>query len=84
MDKMNANHIGSPSESVIIRCLVSLKEYGFKPIKLIKISIEKIDVMVNDTPFRFFVKVRASWSKMILYVSNTIMFIRVGINQYCN
>lgn len=52
VDKIKDNHSGRPIDSVTIRWLVSLKEYGFNPNKLIIISEENIKVIVDDTPFK--------------------------------
>ena len=60
VDKINDIHIGSPRERVIIRCLVNLNVYGFRPIKLIIIRDRKIVETIDDEPFSMFVYVRES------------------------
>lgn len=51
LDRMISNHIGSPIDRVIIRCLVFLREYGVMPSKFDKIITTKIVDTTADIPF---------------------------------
>ena len=44
-------HIGSPMHSVIIRCLVFLKEYGVIPRRFDRMIVMKIVETSADIPF---------------------------------
>jgi hypothetical protein len=46
------NHIGSPIDRVIIRCLDEDSEYGIIPIKLIIIIVINKVVTTDDIPFK--------------------------------
>lgn len=50
-----ANHSGRPIVSVNVRCLDSLIEYGFSPIKLISTSVRNREDSVVLKPFNIFV-----------------------------
>ena len=51
LDKIISIHIGRPMHSVIIRCLVFLKEYGVIPRRFDRIIVMKIVDTSADIPF---------------------------------
>lgn len=65
LDRIISIHIGRPMDSVIIRCLVFLNEYGVIPRRLDKIMTTKIVVTTADIPFMCVENVRDSCEKIV-------------------
>lgn len=53
---INLNHIGSAIVNVNAICLVLVKIYGNRPIKLLNIIIIKIEIKINVVPLNDFVE----------------------------
>ncbi len=61
LDKINLNHNGKPRDSVIIRWLDKLKQYGIKPTKLSEIISINVEQTIKVTPFKDDDNVRFNW-----------------------
>lgn len=81
VEKINDSHIGKPKVRVIMRWLVTLKVYGFRPIMFAIISVGKIVEIMEVDPFNLFVYVRDSCIKIKVYIISDIVLIRDGITQ---
>jgi hypothetical protein len=74
-DKIILNHIGSPIDSVKIKCLDDEREYGIIPIKFVKIIIMNNDVTIEDIPFKLIDNVRDSCLIIVLIIGfNDVIF----------
>ncbi len=69
------SHIGSPIDSVRIKCLEDDSEYGIIPIRLMPIIVTNNAVTIEDIPFRLIDSVRESCVIITLINGNaTILF----------
>lgn len=75
-DRIIDNHIGSPIDRVIIRCLDDDREYGIIPIKLIKIIVINSAVISDDIPFKLNDIVRDNWVIITSIIGRLIEFFR--------
>jgi hypothetical protein len=71
-DNIILNHIGSPIDSVKIKCLDDDSEYGIIPIRLVIIIITNNEVTTDDIPFKLIDIVRDSCLIIVLIIGFNI------------
>lgn len=74
--------MGSPIDSVIIRCLVFLNEYGVIPNRFDRIMVTKIVDTRADIPFMCVEYVRDSWEKIVENIGISFTVARFVDGQY--
>lgn len=82
LDRMISSHMGSPIDSVIIRCLVFLNEYGVIPNRFDRIMVTKIVDTRADIPFMCVEYVRDSWEKIVENIGISFTVARFVDGQY--
>lgn len=51
LEIISLNHMGSPRDRVVIKCLVELKAYGVNPTRFRRITIINTDTTREESPF---------------------------------
>lgn len=82
LDRIISSHIGSPIDSVMIKCLVFLSEYGVIPNKFDKIMVTKIVDTRADIPFICVEYVRDSCEKIVENIGISFTVARFVDGQY--
>lgn len=76
LDRIINIHIGNPIDSVIIKCLVFLREYGVIPRRFDRIMMTKIVDTIIDIPFMCVEYVRDSCEKIVENIGISLTFAR--------